>query len=393
MVGINPRKINVGMVGYKFMGKAHAHAYRDVSFFCESPVQPVLKALCGRDEEGVKEAANKFGFESYETDWRALIQRDDIDLIDIVTPNNTHAEIVLAAVKAGKHVICEKPLAMNLEEANIMLQAAKENGVVHMVSHNYRFAPAVQLAKKLISEGKLGKIYHIRASYLQDWIMDPAFPLVWRLNKEVTGSGALGDIAAHIIDLARFLVGEFSEVMGMMETFIKERPIGEMVAGLKASTTDGMGTVNVDDAAAFLAKFENGAFGVFEATRFALGNKNKNCFEINGSNGSIRWDFENMNLLDVFLQDDDKSLQGFRTVNVTDSCHPYMENYWPAGHAIGYEHTFINLIHELLVGIEQEKTVSPNFEDGVRNQEVLEAVERSALEKVWIPLEPRKIKY
>jgi predicted dehydrogenase len=381
------------MVGYKFMGKAHAHAYRDVPFYFDNPVQPVLKALCGRDKDGVREAANKFGFESFETDWRTLIQRDDIDLIDIVTPNNTHAEIVLEAVKAGKHVICEKPLAMNLEEANIMLQAAKENGVVHMVSHNYRFAPAVQFAKKLISEGKLGKIYHIRASYLQDWIMDPAFPLVWRLNKEVTGSGALGDIAAHIIDLARFLVGEFSEVMGMMETFIKERPIGEMVAGLKASTTDGMGTVNVDDAAAFLAKFENGAFGVFEATRFALGNKNKNCFEINGSNGSIRWDFENMNLLDVFLQDDDKSLQGFRTVNVTDSCHPYMENYWPAGHAIGYEHTFINLIHELLVGIEQEKTVSPNFEDGVRNQEVLEAVERSALEKVWIPLEPRKIKY
>lgn len=386
MVGINPRKINVGMVGYKFMGKAHAHAYRDVPFYFDNQVQPVLKALCGRDKEGVREAANKFGFESFETDWRTLIQRDDIDLIDIVTPNNTHAEIVLEAVKAGKHVICEKPLAMNLEEANIMLQAAKENGVVHMVSHNYRFAPAVQFAKKLISEGKLGKIYHIRASYLQDWIMDPAFPLVWRLKKEVTGSGALGDIAAHIIDLARFLVGEFSEVMGMMETFIKERPLGEMTGGLQASTTVGMGTVDVDDAAAFLAKFKNGAFGVFEATRFALGNKNKNCFEINGSNGSIRWDFENMNLLDVYLQEDDTSLQGFRTINVTDSCHPYMENYWPAGHTIGYEHTFINLIHELLVGIAQEKTVSPNFEDGVRNQEVLEAVERSSLEKVWIPL-------
>jgi predicted dehydrogenase len=390
MVGINPRKINVGMVGYKFMGKAHAHAYRDVSFFFESPVQPVLKALCGRDEERVKEAANKFGFESYETDWRALVQRDDIDLIDIVTPNNTHAEIVLAAVKAGKHVICEKPLAMNLEEANIMLQAAKENGVVHMVTHNYRFAPAVQLAKKLISEGKLGKIYHIRASYLQDWIMNPAFPLIWRLKKEVTGSGALGDIAAHIIDLARFLVGEIEQVSGLMETFIKERPLGEMEGGLHASTKEGMGTVDVDDAAAFLARFKNGALGVFEATRFALGNKNKNCFEINGSKGSIRWDLENMNLLDVYLEEDEISLQGFRTINVTDSCHPYMENYWPAGHIIGYEHTFINLIHELLVGIAEEKNVSPNFEDGVRNQEVLEAVERSSLEKVWIPLSQGK---
>lgn len=386
MVGINPRKINVGMVGYKFMGKAHAHAYRDVPFYFESPAQPVLKAICGRDEEGVKEAANKFGFESYETDWRTLIQRDDIDLIDIVTPNNTHAEIVLEAVKAGKHVICEKPLAMNLEDAKMMLQAAKENGVVHMITHNYRFAPAVQFAKKLITEGKLGKIYHIRASYLQDWIMDPAFPLVWRLKKEVTGSGALGDIAAHIIDLARFLVGEMEQVTGMMETFIKERPLDEMAGGLQASKQEGMGKVDVDDATAFLARFENGALGVFEATRFALGNKNKNCFEINGSKGSIRWDFENMNLLDVYLQEDDASLQGFRTINVTDGCHPYMENYWPAGHIIGYEHTFINLIHELLVGIAQEKTVSPNFDDGVRNQEVLEAVERSSVEKVWIPL-------
>src|SRR5690606_37352666 len=226
------KELRIGMVGYKFMGKAHSHAFRDVSFYFDPKVEPVLQAICGRQEEDLKQAAEKMGWNSYETDWRKLIERDDIDLIDIVTPNNSHAEIAIAAAKAGKHVFCEKPLALTLEQSKEMLKAVQENGVIHMINHNYRFSPAIQMAKKLIDEGRLGKIYHVRALYLQDWIMDPQFPLVWRLNKDISGSGSHGDLAAHSIDLARFLVGEFEEVTGILETFIKERPIVESSSGL-----------------------------------------------------------------------------------------------------------------------------------------------------------------
>ncbi|HET7627638.1 MAG TPA: Gfo/Idh/MocA family oxidoreductase [Bacillales bacterium] len=375
------------MIGYQFMGKAHTHAYRDVPFYFGSDTEPVLKAIAGRREEAVKQAAEEMGWQSYETDWRRLLERDDIDLIDIVTPNNTHAEMAIAALEAGKHVLCEKPLAMTVEEARRMAEAAEKNGVVHMVSHNYRFAPAVQYAKQLIAEGRLGRIYHIRAQYLQDWIMDPSFPLVWRLRKEVTGSGALGDIGAHIIDLARFLIGEFSEVSSTMETFIKQRPLGEMSGGLNAESEGGaFGEVDVDDASAFLARFENGALGVFEATRFAAGNRNGNRFEINGEKGSVRWDLENMNNLDVYFTDDEPGQQGFRTIHCTEEQHPYAGRYWPAGHIIGYEHTFINLIHELLQGIEKGDSPAPNFVDGLRNQIVLDAVERSAQERKWVDI-------
>ena len=387
MVGVT-KNVRIGMVGYRFMGKAHSHAYRDLPFYFDTEVEPVLQAVAGRNEAEVKAAADKMGWASYETDWKRLIDRKDIDLIDIVTPNNTHAEIAIAAAEAGKHVICEKPLAMNLEQAQRMLHAVRKNNVVHMICHNYRFAPAVQFAKKLIQEGRLGKIYHIRATYLQDWIMDPNFPLVWRLRKEVTGSGTHGDIAAHILDLARFLVGEFDEVVGMMETFIKERPIGEMTGGLSARLEAGsLGKVDVDDASAFLARFKNGALGVFEATRFAGGNRNGNRFEINGEKGSIRWDLENMNNLQVYLADDEPGLQGFRTINCTEEHHPYAGVYWPAGHIIGYEHTFINLMKELMNGISKGYSPNPNFEDGVRNQAVLEAVEKSVETRSWVKLE------
>lgn len=382
-MGANKREIRVGMVGYKFMGKAHSHAYRDLPFFFDTDAVPVMQAIAGRDEEGVKQAARKLGWASYETDWRKLIERDDIDMIDIVTPNNTHAEIAIAAAEAGKHVLCEKPLAMTVEQAQRMLDAAQKNGIIHMISHNYRFAPAVQFAKKLIDEGRLGRIYHIRAAYLQDWIMDPDFPLVWRLRKEVTGSGAHGDIAAHILDLARFLVGEFKEVVGMMETFIKARPLGEMSGGLHANVKEGMGEVDVDDASAFLARFDNGALGVFEATRFAAGNRNGNRFEINGEKGSIRWDLENMNNLQVYLTDDEQGLQGFRTIHCTEEQHPYAGAYWPSGHIIGYGETFINLLTEMMKGIAAGNNPSPNFEDGLRNQKVLEAVERSVQSNGW----------
>nr|WP_285844569.1 Gfo/Idh/MocA family oxidoreductase [Oceanobacillus profundus] len=385
MVGIKQKEIRIGMIGYQFMGKAHSHAYRDLPFFFNTKIKPVQKAIAGRNESAVKEAAEKMGWESYETDWRRLVERDDIDVIDIVTPNHTHAEIAIAAAEAGKHIITEKPLALTLEEAHQMYEAVQKNGVTHMICHNYRFAPAVQFTKKLIEEGRLGRIYHFRANYLQDFIMDPQFPLVWRLKKEVSGTGALGDIGAHSIDLARFLVGEFKEVVSMMETFIKERPMGEMSSGLQAKSNNStLGEVTVDDAALFLAKFENGAIGTFEATRFAGGNRNKNKFEINGEKGSVRWDMENMNNLEVYFANDEPGLQGFRLINCTEEIHPYAGAYWPSGHIIGYEHTFIHLVHEFLNGIANNYQPEPNFKDGLKNQQVLKAVEESAELKQWV---------
>ncbi|WP_085524573.1 Gfo/Idh/MocA family protein [Tuberibacillus sp. Marseille-P3662] len=379
------KDIRVGMVGYQMMGKAHSHAYRDVPFYFDTDATPKLQAIAGRDEEKVASAASKMGWSSYETDWRRLIERDDIDLIDIVTPNNTHADIAIAAAEAGKHVICEKPLGLTLEQSQKMLDAVKKTGVVNMICHNYRFAPAVQWAKQLIDEGRLGKIYHIRATFLQDMLMDPNFPLIWRLKKDVAGSGTLGDLGAHIIDLARFLVGELSEVTGMTETFIKKRPLGGMTSNLKPEIeSHEYGDVTVDDAVAFLARFENGALGTFEATRYARGNRAGNRFEINGEKGSVRWDMENMNNLQVYLEDDERGLQGFRTINCTEEEHPFAGNYWPAAHIMGYEHTFINLMSELMNGIAKGDSPEPHFEDGVKNQAVLEAVETSAREGQWV---------
>lgn len=381
------QQVRIGMIGYKFMGKAHSHAYRDLPFYFNTQVEPVMQAIVGRDEAGVKAAADRMGWHSYETDWRRLIERDDIDLIDIGVTNHLHAEIAIAAAEAGKHVICEKPLAMNVEEASRMLEAVNKAGVVHMVCHNYRFVPAIRFAKQLIDSGKLGKIYHFRSRYLQDWIMDPQFPLVWRLRKEVCGSGTHGDLMAHSIDLARYLVGEMSEVVGMMDTFIKRRPLGEMSGGLHAEVSgEQTGEVDVDDAVAFMSRFENGAFGVFEATRFGKGNRNGNSFEINGSKGSVRWNMENMNQLQLYVEDDEKGEQGFRNISCTEDIHPYAGAYWPAGHIIGYEHTFINIVHELMNGIAENKSPSPNFTDGYRNQVILDAVENSAKSKSWITL-------
>ncbi|MCU6793053.1 Gfo/Idh/MocA family oxidoreductase [Paenibacillus sp. WQ 127069] len=383
------QKVRIGMIGYKFMGKAHSHAYRDLPFYFDLGIEPVLQTMVGRDKTSVKLASEKFGWLSYETDWRRLIEREDIDVIDIGTPNNTHVEIAIAAAEAGKHIICEKPLALNTQQALNMLKAVQKAGVIHMVSYNYRFVPAIQYAKKLIQDGMLGEIYHFRAQYLQDWIMDPGFPLVWRLRKDVCGSGSLGDLMAHSIDLARFLVGEIKEVTGMMETFIKKRPLGEMSGGLSASISgESFADVDVDDAVAAMARFENGAVGVFEATRFGKGNRNGNRLEINGSKGSIRWDMESMNTLQLYLEEDTPGMQGFRSINCTESVHPYGEAYWPAGHIIGYEHTFINLMHDFMKGILTNTNPNPNFEDGYRNQVILDAIEKSASAGKWM-----KIKY
>lgn len=379
-------KINVGLIGYKFMGKAHSHAYKDVSMFFKPKAAPVMKTICGRDEAGVKKAAGQFGWESYETSWERLVKRKDIDLIDISTPNNTHRDIALAAAGAGKHILCEKPLAMNLAEAREMLQAVEEAGIKHMVCFNYRRAPAIGLAKRLIEEGKIGKIYHYRATYLQSWIVDSQFPLVWRLKKEEAGSGVHGDLNAHLIDLARYLVGEFDQVVGMSETFVKERPEPREEGSLGAKAGSEKGKVTVDDATLFLARFKNGALGSFEATRFATGRKNFQRLEINGSEGSLVFNLERMNELEFFSLSDPDYAQGFRTILATEPSHPYTAHWWPPGHIIGYEHTFVHTVYELMEAIAADKMPSPNFADGVRCQEVMEGVEKSVEEGSWVKI-------
>jgi predicted dehydrogenase len=375
VVDVERGEIGVGLVGYRFMGRAHSNAYRQVGRFFDLELSPRMRAICGRDEAGVKGAAALLGWESYETDYRRLLERDDVDLVDVATPGNTHHEIAIAALEAGKHVLCEKPLANTLEEAREMLETSRSVGTVSMVCFNYRRAPAVQLAKQLIEEGRLGEIRHWRAVYLQDFILDPEMPLIWRFQREVAGSGALGDIGAHIIDLAHFLVGPIAEVVGATETFIRERPLG--------APDGGTGEVTVDDAAAFLARFENGAMGTFEATRLAPGRRNHNSFEINGSEGSVLFDLERMNELSVYFEDDEPHVKGFRTVLVTEPDHPFMGAWWPPGHIIGYEHTFVHTIKDLLDGIAAGMSPAPSFEDGYRCQAVLDAVERSVESRSW----------
>ena len=376
MVGVSDRKkIRVGMVGYKFMGKAHSHAYKDVGMFFDMDADYVMKAICGRNEQGVREAAARFGWESWETDWRRLVARDDIDMIDINTPNDSHKEIALAAIASGKHVLCEKPLALNLADAREMLEAAEKAGVRHGVFFNYRFLPAVQLAKKILDEGRIGEIHHYRATYLQDWLIDPNAPMAWRLRKETSGSGAHGDINAHCIDLARFLIGEFDRVVGHSRTFVKERPWPD---------GSGKGEVTVDDATGFLADFKNGAMGVFIATRFAAGRKNANTFEIHGSRGSISWDLERLNELEVYFRDDDPELAGYRRILVTEPVHKYAGNWWPPGHIIGYEHGFVHIVYEFAQHIATGSPFAPTFYDGVKCQQVLEAVDLSIERGAWV---------
>jgi predicted dehydrogenase len=384
MIDLN--EVRVGMVGYKFMGKAHSHAYRDLPMFFPNTAKPIMKLICGRDETGVRQAAQQFGWEEHTTDWRQLIERDDIDLIDINAPSDAHKEIAIAAAQAGKHVFCEKPLALTLADSREMLQAVEKAGVKHMVGFNYRFAPAVLLAKKLVSEGRLGRIFHFRAWFLQDWIIDPEFPLVWRLQKEIAGSGSHGDLGAHLIDLAHYLIGDMEEVVGLSDTFVKERPLPEAMTGLSAESSKDApkGEVTVDDATLFLTRFHNGALGSFEATRFAAGHRCTNSFEINGSLGSVRFDFERMNELQVYFTNDSADVQGFRRVLATDPAHAYSEAWWPPGHTIGYEHTFIHEIVELMHALQENRPPIPNFVDGVKCQQVLEAVEKSIEEKRWV---------
>ena len=379
--------LNVGLIGYQFMGKAHSNAYRQANHFFDLPAEINMHTICGRNEAAVSKAAQTFGWKNYETDWRKVIANPEIDIIDVSTPGNTHAEIAIAAAKAGKAVWCEKPIGNTLQEAKDMLDAVLAAKVPHAVFHNYRKAPAVALVKRMIEEGKLGTIDHWRAVYLQDWIADPNFPLVWRLQKEVAGSGTHGDINAHIIDLARHLVGEFDEVCGMLHTFIKQRPLaGEIDDKLGAKASTQMGEVTVDDAAMFLARFKNGALGTFEATRFAVGRKNKNSFEINGSKGSVVFNLEKMNELEYYNNDDPSDYHGFRLIQATEATHPYAGHYWPVGHIIGYEHTFVNLVADAVTNMVNKTKISPDFVDGYENQRVLDAVEQSHEMRTWVKL-------
>ena len=368
-------QVGVGMLGYAFMGKAHTNAYKKIPYMMyPPPAVPRLVAICGRDGEAVAEAARRYGYESAYTDWREMLEDDRIQLFDNGAPNNVHAEPCIAAAQAGKHIICEKPLARTAAESKEMLDAVERAGVKHMVAFNYRFVPAIRQARQLIESGALGQIYHFRAVYLQEWVMAHYdLPRIWRLDKSVAGSGALGDLGAHIIDLARFLVGEISSVAAMMRTFIGERPLPD---------GSGTGKVDVDDAFVSVVEFENGTIGTLEATRFAGGRKNHQVIEINGEKGSICFDLERMNELQVYwVGEEPKETQGFRNVLVTEGYHPWWENWWPHGHIIGWEHTFVHELTHLLDCIVNDGDVAPygaTFEDGYRAAVVCDAIAESA---------------
>lgn len=381
------KTLNVALIGYKFMGRAHSQAWAKVGKFFDLDAQPVMKVVCGRDGVAVGEFAERWGWESSSTDWQEVVARDDVDLVDVSTPGNTHCEITLGAAAAGKHVFCEKPLANSLAESKQMLAAVREAGVKHMVNFNYRRCPAVSLAKQMIDAGEIGEVRHVRCVYLQDWLVDPEFPMNWRMRKEVAGSGAHGDLAAHSIDLARFLAGDITEVVGMQKTFIEERPAEGSSAGLTATAGEGREKVTVDDASLFLSRFANGAIGSFEATRMAPGRKNYNCVEINGSKGSLVWCFENLNELQFYSTSDPGPQQGFRKIFATEGDHPYAGNWWPPGHMLGYDHTFTNAIYDLTQCIANDQACSPDFQDGAQCVAVLDAVDQSISSGSWAEVE------
>ena len=384
-------ELRVAMVGYAFMGAAHSQAWRSAPRFFDLPLAPRMRVLGGRDAAAVTAAATRLGWEQVETDWRRIIERDDVDLVDVCTPGDTHAEIAIAALEAGKHVLCEKPLANTVEEAEAMVAAAeraRQRGVRSMVGFTYRRVPAIALARQLVAAGRIGQVRHVRAQYLQDWIADPQAPLSWRLQKEKAGSGALGDIGAHIIDLAQHITGEsITGVSAVMETFVKERPLptaGGALAGVGGTQT---GPVTVDDAAIFTARMSGGALASFEATRFATGRKNAIRIELNGSAGSLAFDFEDMNVLHLFDASEDAATAGFRRIYVTEPEHPYVGAWWPAGHGLGYEHGFAHQVVDLVTAIGAGEDPAPSFADGLQVQRVMAAViDSAARASTWTPV-------
>jgi predicted dehydrogenase len=391
---VSKQPLSVGLIGYAFMGAAHSQAWRTAPRFFDLPLEPRMTVLCGRTSPTTEGAAERLGWAGWTNDWHEVVARDDIDLVDICTPGDSHAEIAMAALQAGKHVLCEKPMANTVAEAEQMARAAEkaaEQGVRSMVGFNYRRVPALALARRLVADGRIGDVRHIRAQYLQDWIVDPQFPLVWRLQKDKAGSGALGDIGAHIIDLAQYVTGQrLAGVSALTETFVRHRPLPGSATGLAASSTGSAdsGPVTVDDAAVFFGRTEGGAVATFEATRFATGRKNAMRIELNGSDGSLAFDFESMNELHFYDARLEAPEAGFRRILVTEPEHPYVSAWWPPGHGLGYEHTFVHEVVDLVTDIAAGRQPTPSFADGVNVQRVLDAVERSAAdESRWTPVE------
>ncbi len=375
--------LRIGMVGYAFMGAAHSQGWRTVGRVFDLPLRPEMAVICGRDADAVRAAADRHGWAEAETDWRALVERDDIDLVDICTPGDSHAEIALAALAAGKHVLCEKPLANTVAEAEAMARAAQEardRGQAAMVGFNYRRVPATALARRMVEEGRIGTLRHVRVVYLQDWLVDPQFPLTWRLRREQAGSGSLGDLGAHIVDLAQHLAGErLAGVSALTETFVRERPLPTAPSsGLAAVSAAGTGQVTVDDAALFTGRFASGALASFEATRYATGRKNALRIELNGERGSLAFDLERLNELEYHDGTADAAHGGFRRILVTEPDHPYLDAWWPPGHGLGYEHTFAHQARDLVHAIAEGRGPEPSFADGLQVQRVLAAVEESA---------------
>ncbi|KAB2660798.1 MAG: Gfo/Idh/MocA family oxidoreductase [Verrucomicrobia bacterium] len=372
------KPLRIGLVGYGFMGRTHSNAFRKVGNFFDLEYEPVLQAICARDAAKAQAFADNWGYQSIETDWRKLVERKDIDLIDIGSPNNTHAEIAIAAAKAGKMILCEKPLSMDGKEGAKMVKAIEKAGVANMVWYNYRRVPAVALAKQLIDEGKLGRIFHYRAKFLQDWTISKDLPQggtgLWRLDAKVAGSGVTGDLLAHCIDTALWLNGRMTTVNAMTETFVKER---------KHTLTGKVQKVEIDDACAFLAKFDNGSLATFESTRYARGHKALYTFEINGENASIAWDLHDLHRLQYFDYRDEGKLRGWRSIHISDSDHPYMKNWWVPGLQIGYEHTFVHQIADFIQAISKGEKPCPSFRDALDTQYVCDAVLKSAKTQKW----------
>ena len=383
--------LGVGMVGHAFMGATHSQAWRTAPRFFDLPLRPEMKVVAGRDAARTAAAAEQLGWAESTDDWRSLIARDDIDVVDICTPGDSHAEIAIAALAAGKHVLCEKPLANSVAEAESMTEAADRaaaHGIRAMVGFTYRRVPAIALARQLVQEGRVGEIRHVRAQYLQDWIVDPEAPLSWRLQKDKAGSGSLGDIGAHIVDLTQHITGlAIAEVSGQLETFVKERPLATEHAGLSGTAGTERGPVTVDDAAVFLARFTGGAVGVYEATRFATGRKNAIRIEVNGSAGSLAFDFEDMNVLELYDASEPAETAGFRRILVTEPTHPYVSAWWPPGHGLGYEHGFTHQVVDLVCAIAAGEQPEPSFAAGLGVQRVLDAVETSSSTRTWQAIE------
>jgi predicted dehydrogenase len=373
------KKLNIGLIGYGFMGRTHSNAFHQAPTFFNLPYQPVLKTICGRNGEAAKAFAQQWGYESSETDWRKLIDEKDIDLIDIASPNDTHAEIAIAAAKAGKMVMCEKPLGRNTAESEAMVKAVENAGVANMVWYNYRRVPAVTMAKQLIDEGRLGRIFHYRTVFLQDWTISAHLPQggagLWRLDASVSGSGVTGDLLAHNIDTAMWLNGQIEEVTAVTETFIKSR---------KHTLTGEEQPVTIDDASLFLARFTNGSLATFEATRYARGHKALYTFEINGENASIKWDLHDLHRLEYFDHRDESTLRGWKSIHITDGDHPYMKQWWVPGLQIGYEHTFIHQAADFLKALGEGKAASPTFREALSTDYVTDAVLASAKSRQWV---------